>query len=107
MNEICKNLKHKLLIPQKNSCIDIIDEIMNYTIKCKDGSVFSIPKTDVRLLEIDQISNECLAKFVANELLKILNIKHKESMSSVNMTRLKIKISEDHGKKGVYSLKLI
>jgi 6-pyruvoyl-tetrahydropterin synthase len=105
MNNICKNLKHKLLLPSRNNCLNIKEDDKNYILTCEDSSVFSIPKTDVRIVDIDQISAECLAKYVALEFLQVLRSNHKEQIESIKLTKIQVKISEDRGKKGVYNLK--
>jgi 6-pyruvoyltetrahydropterin/6-carboxytetrahydropterin synthase len=105
MNNICKNLKHKLLLPANNSCLEIKEVEKNYELLCEDRSSFSIPKSDVKILNIDQISAECLAKFIALELLAVLKLQLEESLKKIQLKKLQIKVSEDRGKKGVYSLK--
>lgn len=105
MNNICKNLKHKLLLPARNNCLNIKEDQNNYNLTCEDSSVFSIPKTDVRIIDIDQISAECLAKFITLELLQVLKSKFNEQIELIKLSKIQVKISEDRGKKGVYNLK--
>ena len=106
MNTITGNLKHRLLIPKYSNYLKISEEENNYKLKCEDSSEFSIPNSDVRLVEIENVTAECLAKFVALELLNKLKGKYIEELKTVQAQRLVIKISEDLGKQGNYSLNI-
>lgn len=105
MNAICKSLKHRLLLPSLNKCINIKEEGDNFVLLCEDKSVFSIPKSDCRVLAIQQISAECLAKYITLEFFNSLRSNHADSLSQVKLKSINIKVSEDRGKKGVYNLK--
>lgn len=65
---VCDSLDHKLLIPSKNSHLRIDQQDKNYVFTTKDESIFSIPKTDVLLLPIENTSAERIAEFLAFQI---------------------------------------
>src|SRR6476620_3325266 len=70
VRKICDSLDHKLLIPKLNAHLTIEDREQNFNIITKDNSFFSIPKTDVLLLEIENTSAERIAGYLAYEISK-------------------------------------
>lgn len=104
MTQICNELKHCLLIPKWNKHIKISVTDSEVNILCEDGTFFSFPKNDVKVLEIDQISAECLAQYITKQFLKIFKEKH---IIINKIKKVRVKVYEDKGKCGIYSIKNI
>ncbi len=102
-NEICKDLKHCLLLPKNNPSLKIEEEDTNIKITCKDGTYFSVDKKSVRIIDTYQISAECLSKYFAEKFLE--KLKEVENYNHTEITKLECRIYEDKGKCGIYTLK--
>ncbi len=100
VRDVCNALDHKLLIPKNNSHLKIIDESKNWKIETSREEYFSIPKTDVLLLPIENSSVERLAKYIANEIKK--EVFNKFQFEFINM---EIEVEETEGQCAVYKLK--
>lgn len=99
VRKICDSLDHKLLIPKNNSHLHIEDREKNYNIITKDESVFSIPKSDVLLLPIENTSAERIAAYIAIEIKKAVLLEYKFEFSE-----LEIEVEETPGQSAVYTL---
>lgn len=99
VRKICDGLDHKLLIPKLNSSLIIEDKNTNYNIITKDESFFSIPKSDVLLLPIENTSAERIAVYIAHEIKK-------EVLAQYNFEflELEIEVEETPGQSAVYVL---
>ncbi len=99
VREICDTLDHKLLIPKDNPHLFIETRENNYILKTKDESVFSIPKTDVLILPIENTSAERIASFLAyqikDKVMEKFNFSFKE---------LEIEVEETPGQSAVFVL---
>lgn len=99
VREICDSLDHKLLIPKNNPHLLIEDREKNYQFTTKDESVFSIPKTDVLILPIENTSAERIAGFLAyqirDKVLEKFNFEFKE---------LEVEVEETPGQSAVFVL---
>jgi 6-pyruvoyl-tetrahydropterin synthase len=102
MSEICDGLKHRLLLPKLNKWIQIAEQDDKVEITCNDDSRFSFPAQDVKIIETEQISAECLAKYIALQFMKQLEAKHKEILKKIELVKLVCKVTEDKGKIGIY-----
>ena len=100
VRNICDGLDHKLLIPVKNSHIKIEHKEKNIAMTTTDGSFFSIPATDVLLLEIENTSVERLAVYLAHQ------IKNKvQEKFNYEFSELEIEVEETRGQSAVFVLK--
>lgn len=63
------------------------------------------PKSDVKLLKTQQISAECLAKYITLEFLEALNLNNEKLKDDINLKKVTVKVYEDKGKCGIYNLK--
>ncbi len=50
MTKICNDLKHCMLLPGLNDFIKITNNDTTTFVKCEDGSEFSFPTTDVKVI---------------------------------------------------------
>lgn len=99
VRKICDSLDHKLLIPKLNAHLTIEDREQNFNIITKDNSFFSIPKTDVLLLEIENTSAERIAAYIALEIRKEVFAQY-----NFEFSELEIEVEETPGQSAVYTL---
>ena len=114
MNKICENLKHCLLVPKFNKFIkiEVLDDIHstddkgkhNVNIICQDGSKFSFPEQDIKIIETDQISAECLAKYITQIFYNKFQEEYPGEFEQIQIKKIVVKVSEDNGKAGCYYL---
>ena len=99
VRKICDSLDHKLLIPKLNNSLLIEDKNKNFVITTKDESVFSIPKSDVLLLPIENTSAERIAVYIAHEIKNEV-----WSQYNFEFNELEIEVEETPGQSAVYVL---
>ena len=99
VRKICDSLDHKLLIPKDHPNITIEDREKNYNIVTPDESVFSIPKTDVLLMPIENTSAERIAAFLAYEIKKEVQLQY-----NFEFLELEIEVEETPGQSAVFTL---
>lgn len=99
VRKICDSLDHKLLIPKNHPTIKIEDREKNYNIITPDESVFSIPKTDVLLLPIENTSAERIAAFLAYEIRSEVLAQYQFEFNV-----LEIEVEETPGQSAVFTL---
>jgi 6-pyruvoyl-tetrahydropterin synthase len=109
MTEICDSLKHSLLLPKYNKWLTIMEvDEKTVNVDClTDGSKFSFPKKDIRIIETEQISAECLAKYIAIRFKTQLEEIHSEILKQIELVKIVCKVTEDKGKQGIYYLENI
>lgn len=99
VREVCDSLDHKLLLPSENLNLRLDTKDDNIEIRPKDGSFFSIPKTDVLVLPLPNTSAERLAIYLANEINDLTKKRFNFSFSS-----LEIEVEETKGQCAIYKL---
>ena len=97
VREICDSLDHKLLIPKDNKNLKIYTEKKNYVIETPDGSIFSIPISDILLLPILNTSAERIAVYISDEIRKKVSAKYGFSFNSIE-----VEVDETPGQSAVY-----
>lgn len=99
VRKICDSLDHKLLIPKLNAGLVIEDREKNYQIITRDESLFSLPKTDVLLLPIENTSAERIAMYIGEEIKKeVFNL------YQFTFSELEIEVEETPGQSAVVTL---
>ena len=99
VREICQELDHKLLLPQKHPKLKIKPIEKNYHVTCPDQSFFSFPQQDVLLLPIENTSAERLAIYFSHELA--LRVKKKFDFI---FKSLSIEVEETPGQSAIFKL---
>lgn len=99
VKEICDQLDHLFLLPQKNPHLVISETTSNIEFYTSDKSYYSFPKKDVLLLPIENISSERLAIYLAERLEQEVKAKLGLSFSS-----LEIEVEETPGQAARYVL---
>jgi 6-pyruvoyltetrahydropterin/6-carboxytetrahydropterin synthase len=100
VREICDSLDHKLLLPTLNNHLKITEIDKNFQLETYDKSLFSIPKTDVLLLPIENTSAERLAIYIAEQVQ--INILKKFQFE---FQELEIEVEETPGQSAIYILR--
>lgn len=99
VRKICDSLDHKLMIPKNHPQIIIEDREKNYNIITPDESVFSIPKTDVLLMPIENTSAERIAAYLAYEIRSEVLAQYQ-----FEFNELEIEVEETPGQSAVFTL---
>ena len=100
VRKICDSLDHKLIIPSLNTNLQIAESENNIEIKTKDKSFFSIPKTDILLLPIENTSAERFAVYIAEQIqLAVLK------KFQFQFDELEVEVEETPGQAAIYILK--
>ncbi len=96
IKKIAEKLDHKVLIPKNNKYVKIIEKKDEIEVKVP-GKRYIFPKEDVEILEVESCSAEHLAKFVAEEFVKMIDEKDKE-----NISRILVRVEEKEGQGAEY-----
>jgi len=100
VREICQELDHRLLLPQKHPTLKIESKDKNFEVTCPDKSFFSFPKQDILLLPIENTSAERIAIYFSHELAKRIKKKFDFIFKS-----LSIEIEETPGQSAMFQLR--
>ena len=99
VREVCDSLDHKLLIPQNNPNLKIEQRDNNYLLTTRDESFFSIPRSDVLILPIENTSAERIAAYLAFEIRNKILDQYK-----FEFKELEIEVEETPGQSAVFVL---
>lgn len=97
VRQVCDSLDHKLLLPAENIHLEIESKDQNFNLKLKDGSFFSIPKSDTLVLPLPNISAERLAMYLSEEIKAKTFEKFQFTFSN-----LEVEVEETPGQSAVY-----
>jgi 6-pyruvoyltetrahydropterin/6-carboxytetrahydropterin synthase len=100
VREICDSLDHKLIIPAQNTQLQIEEIENNIQIKTPDKSFFSIPKSDILMLPIENTSAERFALYIAEQI----HLKTLENFK-FQFEELEVEVEETPGQSAIYILK--
>ena len=84
LKSICNNLDHKVLVPERYA------NIVNDYVEIKTDKIYKIPREDVILLPVNNVTSEELAKFIFDKL-KVYLKEYK------NVKWLKVIVEEEPG----------
>lgn len=99
VRDLCNELDHKFLLPEKNKHIEIIKTNTNVEFKTPDGAFYSIPLKDTLIVPIENISSERLAEYISSRL-------QEEIKSKLNFafTSLEVEVEESPGQSAIYAI---
>ena len=69
---ICSSLNEYFLCPANSDVISISSDATNICLQCEDGSVFSLPSTDCKMLPLCHTSAEEIAHYIFCKLVRYL-----------------------------------
>ena len=88
VNDLVKDLDHKLLIPEDSTDLDIKVLSDSYEILVKQiKKTYKIPLEDIYLLPIPATTAECLAKFIFKVIQRNLKLKDYKMMVRIHENR--------------------
>ena len=99
VREVCDSLDHKLLIPQNNPNLKIEERDNNYFLTTRDESFFSIPRSDVLILPIENTSAERIAAYLAFEIRNKILDQYK-----FEFKELEVEVEETPGQSAIFVL---
>jgi len=99
VRDICNSLDHKLLIPRDNAKLRIEEREKNFIFRTMDESEFSIPKTDVLILPIENTSAERIACYLAYQIKDAVKAKF-----NFEFKELEVEVEETPGQSAVFVL---
>lgn len=97
VREICDSLDHRVLLPKNNPELKIHEDNKNYKLVTPDESEFSIPKSDVLLLPIENTSAERLAIYICGEIKRLTMERF-----NFNFSLLEVEVEETPGQSAIY-----
>jgi 6-pyruvoyltetrahydropterin/6-carboxytetrahydropterin synthase len=100
---ICDSLDHRTLLPRHNPHLEVLETGDRVEARHRDGSWFSFPRRDVRILEITNTSTEMLARFIAHEILEALPGR----IPDARPHSLSVSVEESPGQAGVYTAEFV
>lgn len=99
VRDVCNNLDHKLLLPKNNPHLCIEERENNYILTTKDNSFFSIPQTDVVILDIENTSAERIAAYLAYQIRDKVREKF-----NFEFKELEVEVEETPGQSAIFVL---
>lgn len=99
---LCNSLDHKLLLPQFNPHLKILEDsvLSNYKLVLADKGEMSIPQSDILILPIANTSAELLAQYLAMEINKETKQKYNFYFST-----LEVEVEETPGQSAIFILR--
>ncbi len=97
VRNFCLDFKEYLLIQEKNPLVDIVSDDGKVLEVHVCGVRYVLPRNEVKLLPLDNITVECLASYVAEMLLAKLGDKAKV------LTDLQVSVHESPGQGATFS----
>lgn len=103
IKSVCDGLDHRTLLPRNNPHLEVIEKDDRIEARHRDGSWFSFPRRDVRILDITNTSTEMLARFIAHEVLRALPSR----IPDARLKSLAVSVEESPGQAGVCTLEFV
>ncbi len=88
IDDVCERLDEQVLLPAESPFLDIGETDTNYEVKFND-KFYSFPKEDCFLMDIVNVSSECLAKWVYHQLSR--------DFQAIGLEGLSVTIEETNG----------
>jgi 6-pyruvoyltetrahydropterin/6-carboxytetrahydropterin synthase len=102
VRHLCDDLDHVLLLPESNPHLDVSRRGGQVEVRHQDGSFFSIPESDVRVLPISNTSTEMLARFLARRIAADLAV----ARGGGRLGAIEVQVEESPGQCGLCRLSL-
>jgi 6-pyruvoyltetrahydropterin/6-carboxytetrahydropterin synthase len=98
LKELCDRLDHRFLLPRKSPCLTVSESDGEVEVRFKDRR-YVFPRQDVLDLDLDSITAERLAEYLASQLAVI-------AAKRPNITFLEVGVEESPGQTAYHSLSL-
>lgn len=96
MKSICDQLDHRMLLPTRNSLLNIESDPTSYTVRYKHKT-YIFPREDVVQLPLPNTTAEKLAEWFGGQLETVL-----QANGATNLTTLEIEVEETFGQSAFY-----
>lgn len=93
IDKICESLDEKVLLPSDSPFLSLGETDSNIEVKFS-GKFYSFPKDDCEVLEVVNISSECLAKYFHEKL--------EEELQTIGLESFSVTIEETDGQSVTY-----
>jgi dihydroneopterin triphosphate aldolase (PTPS-III) / 6-pyruvoyltetrahydropterin synthase len=103
VKEVCKSLNERFLCPMNSDVIDIQERDGSLFLKCQDGALFAMPKSDCALLPIVHATTEELAVYLYGQILTRLGA---EKLLQRNIHSMDINVSEAPGQDASFRMQI-
>mmetsp|Transcript_26902 Transcript_26902/g.32577 ORF Transcript_26902/g.32577 Transcript_26902/m.32577 type:complete len:175 (+) Transcript_26902:145-669(+) len=70
LRDLCKDINEHVILPVNSNVLEISEKGENVNVKCEDGSLFSFPRNDCKLLPIEHSSAEELAEYILGKTIE-------------------------------------
>lgn len=98
--EVCDQLDHHFLLQRDSPLLDIEEHDTSWSIRF-EAREYTLPKTDVVALPIENTTAELLAEYIAERVVAQL-----EEHGHANITRIAVDVEEMPGQSGGYARRL-
>lgn len=101
VNAICEDMDEYFLVPIKSDVLNIntASNDKQILIECEDGSAFSLPRTDCKLLPLVHTSAEELARYLWCRVVRDLGI---EGLRYAGIQKIELSLTETEGQAAVF-----
>ena len=82
---ICEEIDERVIVPRDSDCIDVTDDGEQINLVCEDGSRFSFPLADCKVLPIVHSSAEELAAYICRRLVAELEVLESRAVTTVEV----------------------
>lgn len=93
IDKVCESLDEKVLLPDQSPYLIIDETDTNYEVRFS-GKFYSFPKEDCAVLDVVNISSECLSRYVYDELAK--------DIQTIGLQSFSVTIEESDGQSVTY-----
>ncbi|RYG54360.1 hypothetical protein EON66_07240 [archaeon] len=105
---VCASLDEYTLLPAASPHAVFTTSGANTVCTLTDGTLFSLPSTDVRLLPVTNVTVEELARYVVSQLLQQLADEHGASMlTDAGVTHVHLSVRETAGQEGSVTVRCV
>ncbi|CAM9413475.1 unnamed protein product [Ectocarpus fasciculatus] len=99
VNAVCEDLDEFFLVPTKSDVLSITVDGKQILIECEDGSAFSLPRTDCKLLPLVHTSAEELARYLWCRVVRDIGI---ETLRFAGVQRVELSLTETEGQAATF-----
>lgn len=100
VKRLCDELDHIVLLPGQSRHLDVCELTDRVEARHSDGSFFSLPRGDVRVLPLSNTSTEMLARLLAQAIIEELP----RVAPDAEISSLEVQVEESRGQAGSYRI---
>jgi 6-pyruvoyltetrahydropterin/6-carboxytetrahydropterin synthase len=96
---ICCDMDEFFLVPTKSDCLKISLDDLQLLMECEDGSIFSLPRTDCKLLPLVHTSSEELSRYLWCRVVRDIGL---ETLRCAGIQRIELSLCETEGQSATF-----